>query len=249
MRRAILIASIALASLAGGAALWAQSADDIDVQAIKARAAAMADDAEAFVAHVKDRGDALREEATKTADGGRNNLKRLSPAALPTGPKGVVDFDELVAGAVGNLDAPRGQAPQFIAFASLSMPEESLKRMIADVSRAGGVVVFRGFPDNSMKAFQSAIARLVEDKADYASIGIDPRLFRAFEIQAVPTYIVVGSDFDLCEGFRCKTVVPPNDRLTGNVTVEYALASFADGSGPGAKVAAVALGNLRKTQP
>ena len=120
--------------------------------------------------------------------------------------------------------------------------------MIADVSRAGGVVVFRGFPDNSMKAFQSAIARLVKDEADYASIGIDPRLFRAFEVQAVPTYIAVGSDFDLCEGFRCKTVVPPNDRLTGNVTVEHALTSFADGRGPGATVAGVALANLRKRQ-
>ncbi|CCW16912.1 IncF plasmid conjugative transfer protein TrbC [Sphingobium indicum BiD32] len=247
--RTILVASIALAGLAGGAALWAQTADDLDVEAVKARAAAMAADAEAFVAHVKDRGDALREEATSTADAGRENLKRLSPADLPAGPKDAVDFDELVAGAVGNLDAPRGQAPQFIAFASLSMPEESLKRMIADVSRAGGVVVFRGFPDNSMKGFQSAIARIVEDKADHASIGIDPRLFRAFEIQAVPTYVAVGSDFDLCEGFRCKTVVPPNDRLTGNVTAEYALASFAEGGGPGAKVAVVALGNLRKTQP
>lgn len=249
MRRVILIASIALAGLAGAAALWAQTVDDIDVQAIKARAAALAEEAETFVAHVKDRGDALREEATKTADGGRENLKRLSPFDLPTGPKGVVDFDELVAGAVGNLDAPRGQAPQFIAFASLSMPEESLKRMIADVARAGGVVVFRGFPDNSMKAFTSAIARIVEDKADHASIGIDPRLFRAFEVQAVPTYVAVGSDFDLCEGFRCKTVVPPNDRLTGNVTVEYALASFADGRGPGARVAAVALANLRQSEP
>jgi len=247
--RAILIASIVLAGLAGGAALWAQTADELDIQAIKARAAAMAEDAETFVAHVKDRGDALRDEASSTADAGRENLKRLSPADLPTGPKGVVDFDELVAGAVGNLDAPRGQAPQFIAFASLSMPEESLKRMIADVSRAGGVVVFRGFPDNSMKAFQSAIARLVEEETDYASIGIDPRLFRAFDVQAVPTYVTVGSDFDLCDGFRCKTIVPPNDRLTGNVTVEYALASFADGGGPGAKVAAVALRNLRKTQP
>jgi conjugal transfer pilus assembly protein TrbC len=247
--RRILITCAALTGVVGVSALLAQTTDEIDVQAIKARAAAMAEDAETFVAHVKDRGDALREEATTTADGGRENLRRLSPTDLPVGPKGVFDFDELVAGAVGNIDAPRGQAPQFIAFASLSMPEESLKRMIADVSRAGGVVVFRGFPDNSMKAFQSAIARLVKDEADYASIGIDPRLFRAFEVQAVPTYIAVGSDFDLCEGFRCKTVVPPNDRLIGNVTVEHALTSFADGRGPGAAVAGVALANLRKARP
>lgn len=247
MRR-ILAISVIVTGLAGAAALLAQTTDDIDVQAIKARAAAMAEDAETFVAHVRNRGDALREEATSSSDGGMANMRRLSPADLPKGPDGTVDFDELVAGAIGNLDAPRGQAPQFFAFASLSMPEDSLKRLIADVSRAGGVVVFRGFPDNSMKAFTTAIARIVEDEADYASIGIDPRLFRAFQIQAVPTYVAVGSDFDLCEGFRCTTIVPPSDRLTGNVTAEYALSSFAQGGGPGARVAAVALGNLKKGQ-
>ncbi|MFX6201839.1 TrbC family F-type conjugative pilus assembly protein, partial [Acinetobacter baumannii] len=79
-----------------------------------------------------------------------------------------------------------------------------------------------------------------------ASIGIDPRLFRAFDVQAVPTYITVSSDFDLCAGFSCQTKVPPYDRMIGNVTVEYALSTFAEGSGPGARVAAVALSNMKR---
>jgi conjugal transfer pilus assembly protein TrbC len=82
-----------------------------------------------------------------------------------------------------------------------------------------------------------------------ASIGIDPRLFRAFDVQAVPTYVAVSSDFDLCAGFSCQTKVPPYDRMTGNVTVEYALSSFVDGRGPGARVAAVGLSNLKKARP
>jgi conjugal transfer pilus assembly protein TrbC len=48
-----------------------------------------------------------------------------------------VDLDALVADA-GRSMAPSPQsAPMLIAFASLSMPPESLKRMIADVSKAG----------------------------------------------------------------------------------------------------------------
>ncbi len=120
---------------------------------------------------------------------------------------------------------------------------------IADTARAGGVVVFRGFPNNSMKLFTQAIARVVERQDEYDNIGIDPRLFRAFEVRAVPTYVVVSSDFDLCAGFSCRTAVPPFDRIIGNVTVDYALSTFAEGGGPGAAVARVGLANLRKTRP
>ena len=55
--------------------------------------------------------------------------------------------------------------------------------------------------------------------------------------------------FDLCAGFSCQTKLPPYDRLVGNVSVEYALEQFADGNGPGARVAAVGLANMRKAHP
>ncbi|WP_371426052.1 TrbC family F-type conjugative pilus assembly protein [Tardiphaga sp.] len=87
------------------------------------------------------------------------------------------------------------------------------------------------------------------NKGQFASIGVDPRLFRAFQVQAVPTYVSVSSDFDLCAGFSCTTKVPPYDRMIGNVTVEYALSTFAEGNGPGARVAAVALSNMKRTNP
>ncbi len=89
----------------------------------------------------------------------------------------------------------------------------------------------------------------VVNKGQFASIGVDPRLFRAFQVQAVPTYVSVSSDFDLCAGFSCTTKVPPYDRMIGNVTVEYALSTFAEGNGPGARVAAVALSNMKRTNP
>ncbi|MDF0490459.1 type-F conjugative transfer system pilin assembly protein TrbC [Sphingomonas sp. H39-1-10] len=249
-RTHLLLAGLsALAGLSGLSALLAQSVDGLDLEAVRKRAAELRADAETFADHVRNRGEAHRAEAEQLRTEGMETLRDLAGVELPAGPSGPVDFDELVTGAGANAAAPRGEAPQLIVFASLSMPEASLKRLIADTARARGVVVFRGFPDNSAKRFTAAIARLVRDEAGSAAIGIDPRLFRAFEVQAVPTYVAVSSDFDLCEGFSCKTQVPPFDRLVGNVTLDYALSAFVEGRGSGAAVASVALANLRREAP
>jgi type-F conjugative transfer system pilin assembly protein TrbC len=60
-----------------------------------------------------------------------------------------------------------------IAFASLSMPPESLKRMIADVSKAGGMVVFRGFSPGGPKPFMAALHEAIGDTSG-AHVSIDP---------------------------------------------------------------------------
>jgi conjugal transfer pilus assembly protein TrbC len=63
-----------------------------------------------------------------------------------------------------------------------------------------------------MKEFSSGSrARSSTGQDDFANIGIDPRLFRAFDVQAVPTYVAVSSDFDLCAGFLMPR---PRFRLT-----------------------------------
>lgn len=238
-----LVAILGTASLS---AVIAQNVEGLDTEAVRTRSAQHQADAQAFVNQVKDRGDALRKEALVVREGGTENMKRMAAGDLPRGPVGAIDFDEIVAGAATNANAKGGEAPQFIVFASLSMPPASLKRMIQDTARAGGVVVFRGFPNNSMKEFASRLGQIVEDRQAFANIGIDPRLFRAFDVQAVPTYVVVSSDFDLCAGFDCRTKVPPFDRMSGNVTVDYALNSIVDGNGPGARIAAVGLSNMKK---
>lgn len=246
--RAMIWGSAAILALAGLSAL-AQSVDGVDVPSVKQRAADLRADAEAFVNQVKDRGERFREDAATVREGGMANMQKVARTKLPGGPAEPVDFDEIIQGASTNLGAGKGEAPQFIVFASLSMPPAALKQMIADTARAGGIVVFRGFPNNDMKAFAASLGKIVERQNDFANIGIDPRLFRAFNVEAVPTYVAVSSDFDLCAGFSCQTRVPPYDRMTGNVTVEYALDSFRHGNGPGARVAAVGLANLTKAQP
>ena len=241
MTKMLLIGAAVLA-FGGSAIAIAQVVDGLDIGAIQRRGAAAEAEAQAFADQVKSRGDAMREDARQTAEGGNANLQRAA-ALASADPRAVVDLEAMVKGMGAKDEA--GSAPQLIVFVSLSMPPESLKPLLRDVSRAGGVAVFQGFPDNSVKAFTAGLAKVLDDKETHRAIGIDPRLFRAFNVTTVPQIVAVSSDFDVCDGFNCATQVPTHDRISGNVTLQYALETFAEGHGPGAAVAAVALKRLK----
>ena len=245
MNRKLLMALALIGAFAGVGAALAQTVDGLDLDAIRARAAAQSEDAAILSAEVARRVEEYRPDAEALDAAARQKVQGLDPATLPKGPAGAVDFDEMIVAASGNLKDNRGSAPQFMVFVSLSMPEESLKTIIDQTSAAGGFVVFRGFPNNSVKQFVAGMSKVVSNDDQFASIGVDPRLFRAFGVQAVPTYVAVSSDFTPCDGLRCTTAPPPFDSISGNVTVRYALETFAEDNGPGALVARTALGNIR----
>ena len=241
MRKAVLIPVGAVCLAVAGYAA-AQAVDGIDLGVLTGKAESDATDHEALVREASRRAEAMRSEAQETANAAQayagGQLKQLR-----SGPAGPVDFDMVLRGAeVAQADT--GRAPRLIVFASLAMPEASLKALIRDTAKAGGALVFRGFPGNSVKAFQQGIARVVANDSDSGNIGVDPRLFRAFHVDAVPTFVAVSSDFDACDGLDCTSDVPAFDRMSGNVTVRHVLETFAEGKGPGAGVAAVALGRL-----
>ena len=226
----------------------AQDVGGLDLKAIKARGTEATADAQNLVDAVAGKGEAHRAEAEQLREQGMAAVANINPADLPKGPDGTVDFDELLSGAAANTRTPMGEGPMFIVFASLSMPEASLTRLIADTTRAGGVVVFRGFPGGSTKAFAEGLKRVVTSEGQEAHLAIDPRLFRAFKVSAAPTFVAAGREYELCDGLDCTSATPDHDRITGNVTVEYALETFASGRGPGAGVARIALAQLTKGQ-
>lgn len=247
---AIFTCSIGTAAVAG---LAAQSSDtELDLAAIRARAAEAQADAKALSDTARARAAELHESAKASAQAGEANGSRYVSTVKATvrpSPDQPFDFDRLVTDTASFDEGRIGDAPRFIAFASVSMPVPALKAMIADVAQAGGVVVFRGFPQGSAKALTAALLKVSGTEDLPASVGIDPRLFRAFNIDAVPAYVVTASDFDLCDGFDCATNVPPHDRMTGNVSAEYALSTFASGNGPGARLADLHLQKLRTATP
>jgi conjugal transfer pilus assembly protein TrbC len=240
--------STALAGAIGGA--LAQDTG-LDLAAIRARAGDHSEEADALAHAARERATAVTAEATQAAEGGKSNGRRYAgqtrPDNAPT--ESTFDFDRMVSDAGDMTKAKFGEAPRFIAFASTSMPKEALQQMMRDVTHAGGVVVFRGLAQGSGKAMTAALTQVFAPGERLDGVGIDPRLFRAFGIEAVPTYVVAASDFDLCSGFDCSSAVPPFDRLTGNVTTSYALETMAAGGGPGAKIAAQHLARLEDLKP
>lgn len=254
MKYSLFLAGFALCiGTAAVAGLAAQSGEtELDLAAIRARAAEAEADAVALSATARARAEQVRESAKETAQTSEANGKRYAASVRPpAGPPldQAFDFDRLVADTAGFDEARMGVAPRFIAFASVSMPAPALKQMIGDVSQAGGVVVFRGFPQGSAKALTTALLKVTGSQGLPENVGIDPRLFRAFRIDTVPAYVVTASDFDVCDGFDCVSNIPPHDRMTGNVSAEYALSTFATGGGPGAPLAQLHLEALRKAKP
>ena len=246
MTRRFLMSLALIGGFAGVGAALAQTIDGLDLDAIRTRAAAQNEDAAVLSAEILRRAKEYRPDAQAIETAARQKVQHLDASALPEGPAGAFDFDEMIAAASGNLKDNSGTAPQFMVFVSLSMPEEALKQIIDQTSAAGGFVVFRGFPNNSAKQFVAGMSKVVSNEDQFASIGVDPRLFRAFGVEAVPTYVAVSSDFSLCDGLNCTTSPPPYDAMSGNVTVRYALETFADDNGPGALVARAGLGNMRR---
>jgi conjugal transfer pilus assembly protein TrbC len=245
MNRKLLLIPLGLALPLAGLALAQSAPDGIDLDAIRARSAEHAEDAAALAATVRERAEAVHDDALQIQDqaqaAGARYADKLPPKAKSTD---FFDFDAMVRERAEAEKAPLGESPRFIAFASLSMPPEALKALVRDMGRAGGVTVLRGFPSGDSKRFKALLAEIWQGEDAPQALGIDPRLFRAFRIEAAPSFVMVGSDFSPCDGFDCQDVLPPHDRLTGNVTVGQVLETFKDGAGPGAALARLHLARL-----
>lgn len=238
---------VSLAALGGVAAQTLEP--ELDLAAIRAQAQSDAGEAEALAATARERVKAVLDQADATAlqaQAHGQEYARTAPTAAPQPSDPIFDFDQMVAAAGTAAKGNLGEAPRFIAFASLSMPPAALRDMIGRVNAAGGVVALRGFPAGSAKALTEALSKVALDQDQLGSVGIDPRLFRAFNVTAVPTYVVASTDFDLCDGFDCQTQIPPHDRLSGNVTADFALETIARGGGPAARIASQYLVRLKE---
>ncbi|WP_422346026.1 type-F conjugative transfer system pilin assembly protein TrbC [Parasphingorhabdus sp.] len=235
----------------GFAAAQSVNSEPLDVEAIRASAKTYAAEAEALAENVRLRSENLRSDARQTQDQARANHQRYTKtvegehsASRDNKKDEVFDFDRMISDHAKMVEAKLGDAARFIAFASLSMPPQSLKKLVRDTSAAGGVTVLRGFPGGSAKQLTKMLTAMASNGEQLSALGIDPRLFRAFDIKAAPSFVMASSDFTLCDGFDCKSAVPPHDRMSGNVSVEYALETFAGGAGPGSRLAALHLARL-----
>ncbi|MGL5720265.1 MAG: type-F conjugative transfer system pilin assembly protein TrbC [Alphaproteobacteria bacterium] len=105
-----------------------------------------------------------------------------------------------------------GLAKLFV-FVSFSLSSETLQALSRDLKRVGGVMVFRGLLEGSF----SKTAKRMRELGIEAEI--DPTLFRRYKVQRVPTFLIE-------EHTTGEDVVILNDRLSGNVSLSYALSKF-----------------------
>ena len=231
------------AVLAGTTVVVAQSTDGFDPRAVEARAGEYAQDAQELFDFVTNKVERHRDDAQVVVEEGFEAIEdlKVGEAGDPGEP---FDFDTMVAGAQSGMTRAEG-SPLFLAFASLSMPDEALSRMVAETTAAGGVVVFRGFPADNPQGFAQRIRSFLDERGA-SNVAIDPRLFRSFSIDRVPTYVALSTDFELCDQLDCVTAPPPHDRISGNISVAYVLERFVDADGPGAPVSRMALSKLQR---
>ncbi|RPF71694.1 type-F conjugative transfer system pilin assembly protein TrbC [Aurantiacibacter spongiae] len=244
MTKHLLLLPVGLAVTLGGLALAQSAPEGIDLEAIRERAAEHADDAQALSTNVRQRAEALTEDAQTIQAQAQANRAAYADSIEAIETNAVLDFDAMIAEQAAAEKASLGGAPRFIAFASLSMPPEALKALVHDMTRAGGVTVLRGFPEGNSEAFKKRLAAIWSTRNAAGSLGIDPRLFRAFNIEAAPSFVMLSTEFSPCDGFDCTSEVPPHDRIAGNISVGEVLETFASGKGPGAELARLHLRQL-----
>lgn len=162
-----------------------------------------------------------RKELFDPANPATRNAPNTFPS-VPTPERSEVDIEAIAKRYEYKANARRTDG--LMVFASFTMPATSLRRLIADTSRAGGAVVFRGFKDGSIKATSLAVTSL---GAVSGGVQISPEAFSKYRITAVPAVVLVKPEgSDLVDGEGC--ALPDNYvMVAGDVGVGYALNEIA----------------------
>jgi conjugal transfer pilus assembly protein TrbC len=231
LKKTVFLFGTALCLLTVG--VFAQDMSGISLDEINRRATELKDEAAILVGVAEEKTKAQKTEAEVLVEAAKSNAAKADISGIEGIDKG--DFEGLL----------KGRAAQsqegLVVFVSLSMPKESLRKVILDTSSAGGMVLFRGFPNNSMQQFQQGLAGVLQKGDPIRNVAVDPRMFQAFNIANVPAYVAFSKPLNLCTELECESPVPEHDVMHGNVPLSYVLNEFASGGGPGAPVARTAL--------
>lgn len=131
--------------------------------------------------------------------------------------------------------------PKLVVFASLSMPEASLKKLSAQVRQAGGVMMFRGLK-YGMKRWKESMEALKPVAEAGAEVQIHPEMFKRYNIQAVPTVVVTATAKAGCQDDACAA---QSAAVSGDVSLDYALKQLIDRKDEVGKIARDKLKRLR----
>lgn len=116
---------------------------------------------------------------------------------------------------------------------SLSMPQVSIDRLAAQAGKAGATLVLRGVVDGSLKRTAEMTAEVIRQHPG-AQFQIDPTLFRRYNVDQVPTFIL-AAPAPTAQGQTCGKDCDAQGtfvRVSGDVTLDYALEHLARQANP-----------------
>ncbi len=106
---------------------------------------------------------------------------------------------------------------------SFSMPEKLILDYIHQAKQYQAYIVFQGFKENDLASMMRQLSYW-DEKFDISRVLIDPNVFESFEVISAPS-IILSQDSYPCSTALCEGKV--FDKLTGSVSIEYALKQFA----------------------
>jgi conjugal transfer pilus assembly protein TrbC len=146
------------------------------------------------------------------------------------------------AGFVGDAS---NTSPRLQIFVTLAMPEASLRALIAQAVRTDAVLVLRGAKNGSVRQTLDAVRTLIGTQR--VAWQIDPPAFTRYHVTIAPTFVLskAGAQPNACGNDVCDA---DGDfaKVSGDVSLDYALEAIARGAPNLAADAEIFLTQLRR---
>ncbi|HIH2751027.1 TPA: type-F conjugative transfer system pilin assembly protein TrbC [Burkholderia lata] len=115
---------------------------------------------------------------------------------------------------------PYKPGTDLLIFVSFSMPKDKLMELARQAKETGAVMIVRGFKNGSLLATKQAAF----DVNQHAKVAweINPNLFKAFQIKAVPAFVIANSHAEDVLDNGCSPDATYSS-VSGDISVEIAL--------------------------
>ena len=125
----------------------------------------------------------------------------------------------------------RGSAsPSIAVFVSFSMPKLAFHALIRDAGVSGVPVYLRGFKNGSLVETAKEARSILSDSRSsdqsedaFDGFLIDPRAFKIFQVDRVPTFVAYQGPLPDCDNLHCEVAIPEHDKVAGNISLQSAL--------------------------
>lgn len=162
-------------------------------------------------------GDILKEEQIKIQGVNFNNSSFHFPEFIKKGQMNQYLSEAISAGEKINNSKIQEIEGSILVFVSFSMPQGELKQLISEANQLKASVVLRGVD----KDFISTIKKIKEIVGDQNGVLIDPFLFKRFDVQTVPTFILPLESLEKCTLDSCRSI--KYVKAQGSVSLRYFL--------------------------